>query len=279
MRSRARVAAAHLQHLGLSRPPAKAELGADWPANEADCPPCAPGGDPRGRRRLRVVVAQVRSGSGVPMTRNLLALAFPAAQISGPLGRFGYCFAQRLRSHRRSPHPGRTACRTKQRLAMTNAWVLAFALVRAGRLRATAFVGKRSSSGRGARDDSSWAIASAPAVGVIVSLDTLDSILSKRWVMSRSAAGVCWDAATELMRRGARCCVCGWAGSLGVAREPMAASAQDREPVPALPYSLDGAAVVRARAVDSRFPSEGGGSSARSRLSVLPPGGLLGALG
>jgi hypothetical protein len=125
----------------------------------------------------------------------------------------------------------------------------------------------------------SWAIARAPAVGVIVSLDTLDSILSKRSVISRSAADVCWDAATEITRRGARCCVCGWAGSLGVAREQMAASAQDREPVPAVPYSLDGAAVVRARAVDSRFPSEASGSSARSRLSVLPPGGLLGALG
>ena len=43
-----------------------------------------------------------------------------------------------------------------------------------------------------------WAIASAPAVGVIVSLVTLDLILSKRSVMSRSAADVCWDAATEL---------------------------------------------------------------------------------
>ena len=209
------------------------------------------------------------------MTRNLLALAFPAAQISGPLGRFGYCFAQRLRSHRRSPHPGRTACRTKQRLAMTNAWVVALhssGPVGCGRLPSW-------ESAPGARDDSSWAIASAPAVGVIVSLDTLDSILSKRSVMSRSAAGVCWDAATELTRRGARCCVCGWAGSLGVAREQMAASAQDREPVPALPYSLNRAAVVRARAVDSRFPSEASGFSARSRLSVLPPGGLLGALG
>ena len=36
------------------------------------------------------------------------------------------------------------------------AWIVAFALVRAGRLRATAFVAKRSSGG-GARDDSFWA--------------------------------------------------------------------------------------------------------------------------
>jgi hypothetical protein len=62
---------------------------------------------------------------------------------------------------------------------------------------------------RAIADDCLWAIVSAPAVGVIVSLDTSDSILSKRSVISRSAADVCWDAATQLTRQGARCCICG----------------------------------------------------------------------